>query len=120
MSSSESTLTAHDVERIVADLEAHFGDFSALVRQERELPAPDAVQRLMTVAMKLFVAHHERGERFDPVGPDVGATEVAIMASAMLEAVNLEVFELSIWHGLSTAAAGDREGTGQMGEEGRA
>jgi len=99
--SSSDTLTSTAAAELADQLDATYGDFSALVRQDRELPTPETVQRLMTVAMKLYVAHHERGERFDPVGPDVGATEVAILASAMLDAVNLEVFELSIWHGLS-------------------
>ena len=101
MSSSEHEMTVEEVEAFAKSLDDSFGDFSALIRQDRSLPSPETVERLMTVAMKLYVAHHERGERFHPVGPDVGATEVAIMASAMLEAVNLEVFELSIWHGLS-------------------
>jgi hypothetical protein len=101
MSLSDETLSIAEVATFVERMEAAYGNFSALVRQERELPSTEAVQKMMTIAMKLFVAHHELGERFDPVGRDVGATEVAILTSAMLEAVNLEVFELSIWHGLS-------------------
>lgn len=60
----------------------------------------DAIQRLMTLAVKLYVARRQAGASFSPfVGESATATDVTVTATAMLEAVNLDVFELSLWRG---------------------
>ena len=58
----------------------------------------ETIQRLATLGVKLYVARREQGHQFPPFkGESVNATEVSIMAMGMLKAVNLDVFELSLW-----------------------
>jgi hypothetical protein len=56
------------------------------------------VQELLTLAVKLYVARCEGDEFIEPFADDsVTATEVAFTATSMLKAVELEVFELTMW-----------------------
>jgi hypothetical protein len=57
-----------------------------------------AIQRLLTLAVKLYVARRQAGADFSPfVGDAITATDVSLVAMGMLEAVNLDLFELSLW-----------------------
>ncbi len=61
---------------------------------------PDvALQQLMTAAVKLYVASVETQTHHLPpfAEGDVTATEVAVAATSMLKAVEMEVFELGMW-----------------------
>lgn len=67
---------------------------------DRPTSVPDkAVQRLLAVAVSLYAAKAVQGSTIDAfVGPDVvTATDVAITATSMLAAVEVEVFELAVW-----------------------
>jgi len=57
----------------------------------------EAVQHLLTAAVRLYAA--KEGPRVRPFAEDdeVTATEVLVTVSEMLEAVDVEVFELGIW-----------------------
>jgi hypothetical protein len=56
------------------------------------------IQKQLTAAVKLYVAKREAGADFSPFEPDaVTATDVAVVATSMLKAVQLEVFELTLW-----------------------
>ena len=59
----------------------------------------EAVQSLMTAAVKLFAAKVEAEERFfSPfLEGSVTATDVVVAASEMLRAVNLSTFDLAMW-----------------------
>ena len=58
----------------------------------------ESIQRLMSAAVKLYVAKRETGCDFDPVAEgDLSATEVSETASGLLRAVRLEPFELGWW-----------------------
>lgn len=58
----------------------------------------EALQSLMVVAVKLYAARLEVGSRLPPFAEgDVTATEVAVAATGMLKAVEMEVFELGMW-----------------------
>lgn len=58
----------------------------------------EAVQKLMTAAVKLYVAKVEEGSRTSPFTEgEVTATEVVVTVSEMLRAVEVEVFELGMW-----------------------
>jgi hypothetical protein len=62
--------------------------------------ASDAdLQRIMATTARIFAARYEHGGISDPFGPGSGvtATDVAIVASAMLRSVNMQVFELGLW-----------------------
>ena len=65
---------------------------------------PDrAIQDLMVMAARLYVAKREAGAQFAPfAGPELTATEVMVTTTSMLEAANLEVFELTMWNGFGT------------------
>ena len=65
-----------------------------------DLP-PAAIQRLLSLAVKLYIAKRETGCDFDPVAEgDLTATEVSETASGLLRAVRLEPFELGWWRRL--------------------
>lgn len=69
-----------------------------LLDGQHEGISEEAVQRLLGVATKLYAAKRSSGHRVDAFLPDtVTATEVAITASAMLDAVHMELFELDMW-----------------------
>ena len=59
------------------------------------------VQRLLAAATKLYVGIGERRGRFSPFPPDgalvVTPTDVAATASEMLQALQIEIFELGMW-----------------------
>jgi len=65
-----------------------------------DLP-PRAIQRLVSVAIKLYIAKRETGCEFDPVADgDLTATEVSETASGLLRSARLEAFELGWWRRL--------------------
>lgn len=57
----------------------------------------EVVRRLLSDAVRLYAAKAEYGSRFSPLDQEVTATEVAVTSSAMLKAVEMEVFELGMW-----------------------
>ena len=62
---------------------------------------PEAIQRLLSTAVKLYIAKRETGCDFDPVAEgDLTATEVSETASGLLRAARLEPFELGWWRRL--------------------
>ncbi|HEY3522342.1 MAG TPA: hypothetical protein VGK63_01450 [Candidatus Limnocylindrales bacterium] len=89
------------------ELDALSGE--ALAEVERVLSGgtvaevPDeTVQALLLAAVRLFSAKRDSGERLDAFPANsVTATDVAVTCVAMTEAVNLELFELALWHGWS-------------------
>ena len=88
MSSAEAAAAVGAVERLLDG--NHIDD----------LP-PQAIQRLMSLAVKLYIAKRETGCDFDPVADgDLTATEVSETASGLLRAVRLEPFELGWWRRL--------------------
>jgi len=62
----------------------------------------DEVQKLFTAAIRLYVAKRaETGSGFWPVAEHaVTATEAAVTTTSLLRAVQLELFELSMWNSL--------------------
>lgn len=88
MSSAEAEAAVRAVERILD------GD------QIDDLPT-QAIQRLVSTAVKLYIAKRETGCDFDPVAEgDLTATEVSETASGLLRAARLEPFELGWWRRL--------------------
>ena len=62
-----------------------------------------SVQELLTAAVKLYVAKREAGSSFSPfVDETVTATEVSVTATSMVKAVDMQIFELSLWSGFGT------------------
>ena len=96
MSSSEELRTGHEAgalaeqARVLAD--------SVIAEDAVDRVPDEAIQRLMAAAVKLYAAKMEDGARFSPFAAgDVTATEVAVAATGMLKAVEMEVFELGMW-----------------------
>ena len=59
---------------------------------------PRTIQRLLSMAVKLYIAKREAGGDFDPVeAGDLTATDVSETATGLLRAVQLEPFELGWW-----------------------
>lgn len=81
---------------LLASLEGGIVDGTAF----EELSDSD-VQRLLAAATKLYVGSSERRGRFSPFPPDgpllVTPTDVAATASEMLQALQIEIFELGMW-----------------------
>jgi len=74
----------------------------------RDLAHPEAgeiadadLAKAMTAAVRLYAARVEARDRFPaPLeAGEVTATDVAITASEMIRAVDMNLFDLSMWHG---------------------
>jgi hypothetical protein len=57
---------------------------------------PEVLQALLTASCRLYAAHREAGQDYLPV-EDVTSTDIMVMASGLLKAGNLAVFELGMW-----------------------
>ncbi len=109
MSSSESQGVGD-----AGDLLADVGEETAILRQlaqsilnqpeGEELP-DELVQQALTAMTRLYTVKFQLGERWSPFVNDrqMPATAVMIMSTAMLRAVNLELFELGMWQAWSGA-----------------
>jgi hypothetical protein len=77
-------------ERLAADIQR------ALATGDHEVLTPEALQKLMTAACRLYSAQSEAGSQMLPVG-EVTPTDIMITASGLMRAGNLAVFELGMW-----------------------
>ena len=62
-------------------------------------PSDADIQDMLAKGVKLYAERAEHGEAPSafPAGAPVTATEVMVTVTAMLKAVNLQVFELGMW-----------------------
>jgi hypothetical protein len=91
------------VGRLTEDAARILAETDRLLESGAVADLPDAaVQDLLLAAVRLFSAKRDLGERL-PAFPKnaVTATDVAVTAVALTEAVNLELFELALWNGWS-------------------
>lgn len=82
----------------------------AFAKKILELPNGEAipdelVQEGMTALVRLYAVKFQLGERWPPFPENntVPATAAMIMCTAMMRAVNVEVFELGMWQSWSGA-----------------
>jgi hypothetical protein len=74
-----------------------------LAEGEIDRLSEQSIQQLLTAAVKLYVAKREAGSTFPPfVDETVTATEVSVTATSMVKAVDMQIFELSLWSGFGT------------------
>jgi hypothetical protein len=75
---------------------------------QRDLSQPEAgelsdedLAQVMTMAVRLYAARSEARDNYLPAlqTGEVTATDVAITASEMIRAVDINLFDLSMWHG---------------------
>ena len=67
-------------------------------------PSDAEIQNMLAKAVRLYAeraAEREGGLAAFPAGAQVTATDVMVTVSAMLKAVNLQLFELGMWQAWS-------------------
>ena len=81
-------------------------DFARLAQQDLSQPeagqlSDDDLAQVLTLAVRLYAARVEARDKYPtPLQTgDVTATDVAITASEMIRAVDINLFDLSMWHG---------------------
>ena len=77
-------------EQVAADIQR------ALQAGDHEVLTPEALQKLMTAACRLYSAQVEAGSQALPVG-EVTPTDIMVTASGLMRAGNLAVFDLVMW-----------------------
>ncbi|MBX6328725.1 MAG: hypothetical protein IRY89_09130 [Pseudolabrys sp.] len=67
------------------------------------IAAEGEIQEMLARAVRLYARRAEQGDApaAFPPGADMTATEVLVTVSAMLRAVNVQVFELGMWQAWS-------------------
>ena len=96
------------------DLLADVGDETAklqafaekmLALEKGKEPPDELIQEGLTALTRLYTVKFQVGERWSPFDDDraMPATAVMIMCTAMLRAVNVELFELGMWQAWSGA-----------------
>jgi hypothetical protein len=89
---------ADDLEATIDRLDLLAGEL-IIQAKEGSLP-PESIQKLMTIAVKLYVARRISTPDLTPFTSGVvTATDVAVATTQMLRAVNVELFELALWNG---------------------
>ena len=74
----------------------------SLIRQSgMEDVSETAIQTIMTAAVKLYMAKRELDVDFPPVDAEaLTPTHVALAVTSMLKAINMEMFELTLWNAM--------------------
>ena len=100
MSTSSPSRPADAAE--VAEHAARVHELATALHAAGRAPEVDdvAVQQLLTAAVQLYVQKRIAEQDVKAFLEDsVTATDVSIVTTAMLEAVDLQLFELTLWHG---------------------
>ena len=92
----------------LANVGAETAALKALAQQlidlpDGEAPTPEMVREGLTALTKLYTVRFQEGERWEPFtnGRTMPVTSVMIMTTAMLQSVNIELFELGMWQAWS-------------------
>jgi hypothetical protein len=93
--------TISGVSEAVAYLEEQIARTNAMLETDTHFePEPmEDVQKLLALAVRLYVANYHAGQEI-PIfrqGHGVSATDVMIACTRMLEAVNVQLFELGMF-----------------------
>jgi len=87
---AESASAIATAEKLAAEIQR------ALAAGNLDVLTPEALQKLMTAACRLYSAQSEAGSQMLPVG-EVTPTDIMVTASGLMRAGNLAVFELGMW-----------------------
>jgi hypothetical protein len=92
----------------LADVDIETKKLKELARKILAIPEGDAlnnemIQEGLSALTRLYTVRFQEGERWDPFtnGRGMPVTSVMIMSTAMLQAVNIELFELGMWQAWS-------------------
>lgn len=68
-----------------------------------ETPSQEMIAEGLTALTKLYTVRYQQGERWEPFthGRTMPVTSAMIMTTAMLQSVNIELFELGMWQAWS-------------------
>ena len=101
MSSSETAPAAAEVARQAEALRPLVEEL--LERGDAGSVPEEPIRQGLTALVKLYAAKWEEGARFAPVDPEggVSATAAMILATALMRAVHVELFELGLWQAWS-------------------
>jgi hypothetical protein len=81
-----------DAQRLAGVLER------GLVDGNLDVVSAEALQKLFAAACRIYTARTEAGDQFTPVSRNsISATDAMVMASGLLKAADLAVFELGMW-----------------------
>jgi hypothetical protein len=58
----------------------------------------DVLQQALTQLVKAYFVRRESGTEFLPVTGQITATEASVAASGIMDAADLEFFELTLWN----------------------
>lgn len=94
MSERDRPVHAHLRQMLAAVAES--GEDKA-VQELAENVAAEDVGEALTLLARTYVALRQRGLDFLPVGQDITATEASVLCHGILEAADLQVFELGLW-----------------------
>lgn len=100
MSESDATNDTTDAARAVQELlaVANRDGRGATIDGLIEGLEPEQLQAAITLLGKTWVEWYQRGVAFTPVGEDATATDAFMLCHGILDAADLEVFELGMWH----------------------
>lgn len=92
----------------LADVSVETEKLKALAKQILDLEegkslSQEMIQEGLEALTRLYTVRYQAGERYDPFvnGRAMPVTSVMIMSTAMLQAVNIELFELGMWQAWS-------------------
>lgn len=97
-SSTKELKSASDLSKAAA--EAYAAVRAIVDSGESAAVGDDTVQKLLTAAVRLYVTRRSDEADLPPfLEGEITATDVSITTTAMLDAVDLQLFELTLWHG---------------------
>jgi hypothetical protein len=74
------------------------GATKAIADNTTPTPPVEQVQRTVAAAVRLYREYTERtGTTFPPVDADITSTDAVVMATALLQANDLNPFDLALW-----------------------
>lgn len=108
MSSPEPGEGEQEYVEVLADVAEETAELRKLAREILAIPeggelSDEQIQRGLTALAKIYTVHYQVGGRYAPFtgGRGLPPTVAMVMATQMLKAVNVELFELGMWQAWS-------------------
>ena len=108
MSSPEAERDEVEYVEVLADVAEETAALKKLAHEILAVPeggelSDEQIQRALTALCKIYTVHYQAGGRYAPFTEvtRLPPTVAMVMASQMLKAVNVELFELGMWQAWS-------------------